>query len=84
VTADSANPLLFHAVVGSPLSDGPSSANLTATLNDASGALVATDAEAIVVTAGDPSAIAGINIEFPADIPDVESPTPARGRGGRR
>lgn len=71
VTQDSSDPLLFHCRVGGPNSDGtPSSANFSVMLTDGNGALVATDTEAIVVTAGDPAAVSGIDITFPADIPN--------------
>lgn len=66
------NPLLFRAHVGGPTPEGdPNPANLVATLTDADGVVLATDAEAIVVTAGDPAAIKGITVNFPADIPNT-------------
>lgn len=85
VTPDPSNPLNFKAHVGGPNPDGnPNLASLTATLNDANGVLVATDAEAIVVTAGDPSAISGINIVFPDDIPDTPPAEPGLRATSRR
>jgi hypothetical protein len=69
VTQDAANPLLVHCHVGTPEADGtPAAANFSATLTDASGALVAADTKAIVVTAGDPAAILGITMNLPTDI----------------
>lgn len=72
VTASADNPLKFRAHVGGPTAEGdPNPANLVATLTDADGVVLATDAEAIVVTAGDPAAIKGITVNFPSDIPNV-------------
>lgn len=80
------DPLVFRGVVGGPTPEGPSTATLTATVVDAAGVLVATDSEAIVVTAGDPAAIQGINMVFPTDVLDQEGtvvPAPAARQGGR-
>lgn len=63
ILQDDANPLLFHCHVGSP-----GNATLTATLTNVSGETVAIDAEAIVVTVGDPAAVSGIDFKFPDDV----------------
>lgn len=65
VTADPDNPLLFHCHVGNP-----GEAVLTGTLTNAAGEVVAIDAEAIVVTVGDPAAVSGVEFQFPPDVPN--------------
>lgn len=68
-----ADPLVFRGHVGGPTPEGdPSTATVTATLSDTQGVLLATDAEAVVVTAGDPATIRAINMVFPADVVDQE------------
>lgn len=60
-TQDTADPKLIHYHVG-----GPGQANVQADLFDASGNLVATGAELVTVTVGDPAAITSINLNLPS------------------
>jgi hypothetical protein len=65
-TQDTADAKLVHYHVGSPNTDGsPSQANVTATLTDPAGNMVATGASQVTVTAGDPTAITGITVMLP-------------------
>lgn len=61
-TQDAANLKLAHCHVGSP-----GQANVTANLTDPAGNLVATGADQVTVTFGDPSVILAINLNLPAE-----------------
>lgn len=68
VTQDATSPKVVNCHVGGPNPDGtPSQANVVANLFDPSSNLVATGANQVTVTVGDPTSITNIAVNLPAE-----------------